>query len=134
MEKRDPFLGIPGGLEALRHYSAGIPVTDWRISPIFGDLGVLPPTLILTGTRELLYPDTVAFAEKARAAGVDIELVVEAGMFHVWPLIDIPEARRARDRIVAFLDGTPGATAPARPSRVSLMRRPAGPSPVPPAR
>ena len=24
-------------------------------------------------------------------------------MIHVWPLIAIPEARRARDRIVAFL-------------------------------
>jgi hypothetical protein len=24
-------------------------------------------------------------------------------MFHVWPLIEMPEARRARDRIVAFL-------------------------------
>ena len=27
-------------------------------------------------------------------------------MFHVWPLIDMPEARRARDRIVAFLGET----------------------------
>jgi hypothetical protein len=24
-------------------------------------------------------------------------------MFHVWPLIEMPEAHRARDRIVAFL-------------------------------
>ena len=32
-----------------------------------------------------------------------MEVVYEQGMFHVWPLIDMPEARRARDRIVAFL-------------------------------
>lgn len=103
VEKVDPWLNIPGGLEAIRHYSAGIDRSDWRISPIFGDLTVLPPTLILTGTRDLLYPDTVNFAEKARAAGVDVELIVEPGMFHVWPLIDMPEARRARNRIVTFL-------------------------------
>lgn len=102
-EKQDPWLGIPGGLEAIRLYGAGIDRSDWRISPIYGDLSVLPATLILAGSRDLLTPDTVRFAERARAEGVDVDLVVEAGMFHVWPLIDMPEARRARDRIVAFL-------------------------------
>lgn len=124
IEKRDPFLGIAGGLEALRHYSAGIPVTDWRISPIFGDLSVLPPTLILTGTRDLLYPDTAAFAGKARAAGAEVDLVVEKGMFHVWPLIDMPEARRARDRIVAYLEPEAGRPLTATPpERIPLRRR-----------
>lgn len=118
VEKVDPWLGIPGGLEAIRHYSAGIDVRDWRISPIFGDLTVLPPTLILTGTRDLLYPDTVNFAEKAKAAGVDVELVVEPGMFHVWPLIDMREARRARDRMVKFLS-------PPQAPRIEKSRRPA---------
>lgn len=102
-EKQDPWLGIPGGLEAIRLYGAGIDRSDWRISPIYGDLSILPPTLILAGSRDLLTPDTIRFTEKARAEGVDVDLVVEAGMFHVWPLIDMPEARRARDRIVAFL-------------------------------
>lgn len=106
-EKIDPWLGIAGGLEAVRHYSAGIDRTDWRISPIFGNLGVLPPTLILSGTRDLLHPDTVRFAEKASAAGASVDLMIEPGMFHVWPLIGIPEARRARDRIVAFLKSAP---------------------------
>jgi acetyl esterase/lipase len=101
--KVDPWLGIEGGLEAVRHYCAGIDVADWRISPTYGDLTVLPKTLLLSGTRDILYPDNVRFVEKARAAGVDIELVLEPGMIHVWPLIDMPEARRARDRIVGFL-------------------------------
>jgi acetyl esterase/lipase len=64
---------------------------------------VLPKTLLLTGSRDLLSPDSLIFAAKARAAGVDIEVLYEKGMFHVWPLIDMPEARRARDRIVEFL-------------------------------
>jgi acetyl esterase/lipase len=102
-EKQDPWLGIPGGLEAIRLYGAGIDRADWRISPIYGDLSVLPETLILTGSRDLLTPDTIRFAEKARAKGVSVDLVVEDGMFHVWPLIDMPEARQARDRIVSFL-------------------------------
>lgn len=103
-EQRDPWLGIPGGLEAVRLYSAGMDRTDWHISPLYGDLTVLPPTLLLTGSRDLLTPDNLVFADKARAAGVEIELVHEEGMFHVWPLINMPEARRARDHIVAFLN------------------------------
>ena len=68
---------------------------------------MLPKTLLLTGSHDLLSPDNLIFAKKARAAGVEIEVVYEEGMFHVWPLIDMPEARRARDSIVTFLAGEP---------------------------
>jgi acetyl esterase/lipase len=101
----DPWLDIPGGIEAIRLYAPGIDVSDWRISPLYGDLSVLPKTLLLTGTRDLLTPDNLIFAERARCRGVDVELLVGPGMFHVWPLIEMPEARSARDRIVAFLSG-----------------------------
>jgi acetyl esterase/lipase len=101
--KVDPWLAIPGGLEAIDLYAPGFKRTDWRISPTFGDLSVLPPTLLLTGTRDLLHPDAVLFAAKAREAGVDVELVVEKGMMHVWPLLVTREARHARNRIMTFL-------------------------------
>ncbi|KQZ81936.1 esterase [Mesorhizobium sp. Root157] len=103
-ERTDPWLGIPGGLEAIRLYGAGMDRGDWHISPLYGDLSVLPRTLLLTGSRDLLSPDNLIFVERARALGVEIDLFYEEGMFHVWPLIRMPEARRARDRIVAFLD------------------------------
>ncbi len=104
-ERNDPWLGIPGGLEAIRLYSAGISRSDWHISPLYGDLSVLPKTLLLTGSRDLLTPDNLIFAQKARKAGVEVEVVHEEGMFHVWPLIDMPESRRARQHIVTFLTG-----------------------------
>lgn len=106
-ERNDPWLGISGGLEAIRLYSAGIDRADWHISPLYGDLCVLPKTLLLTGSRDLLTPDNLIFAERARAAGVEVDVVYEEGMFHVWPLIEMPEARRARDSIVAFLTREP---------------------------
>lgn len=104
-ERRDPWLGISGGMEAVRLYSAGFDRSDWHISPLYGDLSVLPKTLLLTGSHDLLSPDNLIFAQKARAVGVEVEVVYEEGMFHVWPLIDMPEARRARDSIVTFLAG-----------------------------
>ncbi|WP_214470460.1 alpha/beta hydrolase [Mesorhizobium sp. dw_380] len=102
-ERNDPWLGIAGGREAIRLYSAGMDPADWHISPVYGDLSVLPKTLLLTGSRDLLTPDNLIFAQKARAAGVEVEVIYEEGMFHVWPLIDMPESRRARERIAAFL-------------------------------
>ncbi|AZO74868.1 MAG: alpha/beta hydrolase [Mesorhizobium sp.] len=116
-ERNDPWLGISGGLEAIRLYSAGIDRADWRISPLYGDLSVLPKTLLLTGSRDLLSPDNLIFAERARGAGVEVDVVYEEGMFHVWPLIEMPEARRARDSIVNFLTSGP------RSRRARVRRR-----------
>lgn len=65
----DPWLDIPGGREAFRMFAADVPFADWRISPLYGDLAVLPPSLVFTGTRDLLQPDTVIFAERARGRG-----------------------------------------------------------------
>jgi len=109
--RRDPWLDIPGALAAMHMYAGALKLDDWRISPIYGNVAALPRTVIFSGTRDLLYPDTVLFVDKARAAGVDIELVRGDGMFHVWPLLDIPEARPARDRMVAFLEQVPAQTA-----------------------
>lgn len=95
-ERNDPWLAIPGGLEAIRLYSAGMDRRDWRISPLYGNLSVLPTTLLLTGSRDLLSPDNMIFVEKARSAGVDVELLFGERMFHVWPLIDMPRARQDR--------------------------------------
>lgn len=101
--KVDPWLDIPGGTEAMRLYGGDIPLDDWRISPLYGDLSALPPTLAFSGTHDILYPDTVLFAGKARALGRKVDLVAGERMFHVWPLIDMPEAKPARDRMVAYL-------------------------------
>lgn len=101
--RSDPWLDIDGGREAVRIYAGDLNFGDWRISPAYGDLAALPPTLVLSGTRDLLYPDTVVFARNANDAGAQVELTVGNGMIHVWPLLPIPEARPARDQIVAFL-------------------------------
>jgi acetyl esterase/lipase len=121
VERLDPWLGIPGGLEAIRIYAADLDRADWRVSPIKGDLSVLPRTLILAGQYDILTPDTTRFAALAVEAGAEVELVVEPGMFHVWPLIDMPEARRARDRIVAFLSEPEPAAAQARRAKAQNL-------------
>ena len=74
-------------------------------SPLFADLAGLPPLLLQVGTAEVLLDDARAFAERARAAGVDTTLEVADEMIHVWHSFAgmIPEANQAIDRIGAFV-------------------------------
>jgi acetyl esterase/lipase len=58
-------------------YANGRDPEDPYISPLFGDLTGFPPTILLTGTRDLLLSDNVRMHRALRAAGVDAEL-------HVW--------------------------------------------------
>lgn len=75
------------------------------ISPHYGDLHGLPPLLIHAGGDEMLLSDAERLDEKARAAGVDVSLVVWPRMWHVWHLLTpmLPEAREAIDAIAAFI-------------------------------
>ena len=52
----------------------GIELTDPRINLAYADPAGLPPTMIYYGEYELLVDDSNQFAERARAAGVDLEL------------------------------------------------------------
>ena len=71
------------------------------ISPVFADLGGLPPMLVQVGTAEVLLDDSTRFAERAKAAGVDVTLEVWDEMIHVWHVYAemLPEAQQAIDRI-----------------------------------
>jgi len=72
-------------------------------SPLYGDLAGLPPLLVLVGTREVLLDDSTRLAERARAAGVEVELEVWADLIHVWPIFpDLPESHDALARIAEF--------------------------------
>jgi len=52
----------------------GIELTDPRINLTQADLSGLPPTMIYYGEYEVLVDDSNQFAERAHAAGVDLEL------------------------------------------------------------
>jgi len=74
-------------------------------SPLYADLTGLPPLLIQVGDRETVLDDSTMFADKARAAGVDVELQIWDGMIHVFQMFasELAEARQAIDSVAAFL-------------------------------
>ena len=74
------------------------------ISPVYGDLSGLPPTLIEPGSREIIVSDSILWARKARDAGVDVTLDIWDGQghgFQVFPML--PEAQQAVKYGAAFL-------------------------------
>lgn len=77
-------------------YWAGTADThDWRVSPLFGEMAGLPPVSLYFGGRELLYPDLLLTHQRLLDAGVEVELHVERGLNHDWPLMPLPEADAA---------------------------------------
>ena len=83
----------------------GISPSNPAVSPIFGDLANLPPTLIQASSAEILHDDARRYAVKARAAGSDVKLQTWSHMPHVWQIFDtmLPEATDALKEIAAFL-------------------------------
>jgi acetyl esterase/lipase len=118
---RDPML-VADGMQAVAAAYAG--AADPRtplISPVYGDLAGLPPLMIFVGDSEILLDDARRLAERARAAGVAVELRVYPDMPHVWPFLNaiLPEGRQALDEAAAFLFAAPPAGAPAAEATAS---------------
>lgn len=86
-------------------YAHGRDLADPGLSPLYARLAGLPPLHIEVGDDELLLDDSVRFAGRARAAGVDVSLSIWAGMPHVFQssLGQLVCAGRSLDAIGAFL-------------------------------
>lgn len=95
----DPMLGIDGLRRMGEVWADGLPVTDPRVSPLYGELSGLGRVTLITGTWEVLYPDSLILAEKLKGAGTDCRLIVGERMIHCYPICPIPEAKPARQII-----------------------------------
>jgi epsilon-lactone hydrolase len=75
------------------------------VSPVYADLHGFPPLLIQVGSDEILLGDSILLAEKAKAAGVQVELNIWDGMFHVWQALGdlIPENKKTFEEIAQFV-------------------------------
>jgi monoterpene epsilon-lactone hydrolase len=107
MESRagvDPMTTRNDLLSAAKLYIGDRDPKDPRISPVFADLHKLPPTLIQVGDHEVLLSDAVRFAERAKAAGVEVTLDVWPEMWHVFQgwAATLPEAQAALSKISEF--------------------------------
>ncbi|WP_305093126.1 alpha/beta hydrolase [Prescottella sp. R16] len=73
------------------------------LSPIYGDLHGLPPTLLVVGADDILLEDNLAMAGRLTAAGNDIELRVYPEAPHGFTGHPTALARTARAGVEAWL-------------------------------
>jgi acetyl esterase/lipase len=86
-------------------YADGRDLSDPYISPLFGDFGKgFPPTLLGSGTRDVLLSDTVRLHRVLRAANVPAELHVLEAAPHGWFFGMAPEDAAMDREIRRFAD------------------------------
>jgi epsilon-lactone hydrolase len=87
-------------------YANGHDLRDPLLSPVYGGMHGFPPTILTSGTRDLLLSNTVRVHRKLRQAGVEAALQVFEGQSHAQFYRDdtSPEAKDAFEEIAGFFD------------------------------
>jgi monoterpene epsilon-lactone hydrolase len=108
--------GLPGSLQPTdsshlpdNSYVGKTDRKDPVLSPLFADLHGMPPTLLVTSTRDILLSGTTIFDRALLGAGVDAQLVVFEALPHAfWYHFQLPETREALELMAKFFDDKVG--------------------------
>lgn len=74
------------------------------VSPLFGDLHGLPPTLLAVGTRDVLLEDNLAMAARLSAAGNEVDLRVYPEAMHGFTSHPTTMATEALRQVGEWID------------------------------
>ena len=104
--------GLPGNLQPVDpnhlpddQYVAKTDRKDPVLSPLFADLRGMPPSLLVTSTRDLLLSDTTIFHRALLRAGDNAQLVVFEALPHAfWYHFRLPETKEALKIMAKFFD------------------------------
>jgi monoterpene epsilon-lactone hydrolase len=93
-------------LRSTARATAATSLTDPMLSPVYGDMNGLPPTIPTSGTRDLLLSSTVRVHRKLRQAVVEAMLLVYEGQAHAHYLRNpaAPETKETFEEMVHFFD------------------------------
>ncbi|MDD4223642.1 MAG: alpha/beta hydrolase [Candidatus Cloacimonetes bacterium] len=102
-DRKDKILSIRDLKTAGKAFAGDLEATDFRLSPIYGDLNGLGRIAIFTGTHDFLHPDALKFRRMADEQGIGIRFYEYPGMFHDWVLISgLKESRDVIGKVLAY--------------------------------
>ena len=103
----DPIIKRNELLQLAVLYLSGADPRTPLAAPLYADPRGFPPLLIQVGGAEALLDDSTRFADRAKAAGVDVTLEVWDELIHVWQIMApiLPEGQQAIERIGEFIRG-----------------------------
>jgi epsilon-lactone hydrolase len=104
--------GFPGQMEPTEpnhlpgeQYVGKTDRKDPVLSPLFADLHGMPPSLLVTSTRDILLSGTTILHRALVGAGNDSQLVVFEALPHAfWYHFQLPETQEALERMAKFFD------------------------------
>jgi len=104
-EDSDPMIRLANLLLLRRQYVASPQLyTHPDVSPLFADFSGFPPLFLQAGSTEMLRDEAIRTAQKAQAAGVDVEIELWPGTVHGFQIAPfLPEAALALDQIARFV-------------------------------
>lgn len=101
--EEDPLLTVEELAFDAACYAGGESLTNPYISPLYGDLTGLPPSLLFAGSAELLLDDMTAMFERLRASGCQARRFIAPEMWHAYVLYGVEEAEPDFVRIGDFV-------------------------------
>lgn len=92
-------------LKVCRYYVGQNDPHDPLISPLYADFTGFPPIALFVGSNEILLSDSTRLAEKAKEVGVDVQIKIWQGMWHVFPFFApfVPESTQAINEVGAVI-------------------------------
>lgn len=89
---------------AANQYAGGMDLKDPRLSPVYGEFSGFPPTLLLSGNRDLFLSNAIRVDRKIRDAGRDSTMILYEGQSHGRHLAgwEYPETRTTLRDISLF--------------------------------
>jgi acetyl esterase/lipase len=108
--------GLPGRMEPIDpnhlpddQYVGKTDRKDPVLSPLFADLHGMPPSLLVTSTRDILLSDTTTLQRAMLRAGDDVRLVVFEALPHAfWYHFQLPETTEVLELMAKFFDDKVG--------------------------
>ena len=90
--------------QAAKAYAPGGDLRDPDISPLYASLEGMPPALFTVGTLDPLLNDSIFMHARWLQYGNEGELALYPGGVHGFTAFDLPIAREAKDRRLAFIE------------------------------
>jgi len=92
-------------LKVCRYYVGENDPRNPLISPLYADFTGFPPIALFVGSNEILLSDSTRLAEKAKEVGVNVQVKIWQGMWHVFPFFApfVPESTQAINEVGAVI-------------------------------
>ena len=102
-EDRDFILSSETLREVGKRYAYDVPLEDYRVSPIYGDLNNLGDILVFYGSEEILKPDCEKLISKGGLKNTFVKGIEYEEMQHDWVVLPILEQDLALGDVIDFL-------------------------------